>query len=71
MGLHQPVPGRGGGIYRCSVKLRASKIITLRVLFIGLVLLLSWTGQKIDQVLTNNEPANAEFYFYIYLCPSR
>ena len=35
----------------------------LRVLFIGLVLLLSWTGQKIAQVLTNNEPANAAFYF--------
>jgi hypothetical protein len=30
---------------------------------IGLVLLLSWTGQKIAQVLTNNEPANAVFIF--------
>jgi hypothetical protein len=37
----------------------------LRVLFIGLILLLSWTGQKIAQVLTNNEPAFAGFYFYL------
>ena len=57
----------GGGVNISSSVFLTKPAPKLRVLFIGLVLLLSWTGQKIAQVLTLIEPAqSAAFYFYLF-----